>query len=103
MAFDKTQPGVKYPDLVSVSARRSFPPIRCCRKASGTPDGLAGKPQNGDCTSVAAYEDCRIRGPRHRQFPDRAVRAGRLAPGPGQRDQAEVRAAARVELRAGLQ
>jgi hypothetical protein len=56
------------------------------------------KPQNGDCTNVAAYQDCRIRGSRHRQFPDRAVRAGRLAPGPGQRDQAEVRAAARVEL-----
>jgi hypothetical protein len=31
------------------------------------------KPQNGDCTNVAAYEDCRIRGPGHRRFPDRAV------------------------------
>src|ERR1700730_506408 len=61
------------------------------------------KPQNGDCTNVAMYEDCRVRGPRHRQFPARAVRAGRLAPGPGQRDPAEVRAAPRVELRIGLQ
>ena len=49
---------------------RSFLPIRCCRNAAGTPEGLAGKPQNGDCTNVAAYQDCRIRGPRHRQSVD---------------------------------
>jgi hypothetical protein len=28
------------------------------------------KPQNGDCTNVAANEDCRIRGPGHRQSVD---------------------------------